>query len=79
MFPIGDGPSCSTTDDEVRAPIAPITARLVDPHHDVEWDQVMRTPRTNSAFDGLRDFAVEAGKFPKITFLNCYKDNFHVL
>ncbi|KAE8750246.1 hypothetical protein FOCC_FOCC003054 [Frankliniella occidentalis] len=56
----GDGPSCSTTDDEVRAPIAPVTARLVDPHHDVDWDSVMRGPRTNSAFDGLRDFAVEA-------------------
>lgn len=56
----GDGPSCSTTDDEVRAPIAPITARLLDPHHDVDWDSIMHRPRTNSAFDGLRDFAVEA-------------------
>lgn len=62
LFFAGDGPSCSTTDDEVRAPIAPVSARLLDPHHDVEWDQMLRTPRTNSAFDGLRDFAVEAGK-----------------
>lgn len=55
----GEGASCSTTEDEVRAPIAPITARLVDPHHDVDWGSMMRAPRSNSAFDGLRDFAVE--------------------
>lgn len=62
-FRVGDGPSCSTTDDEVRAPIAPITARLLDPHHDMDWDSVMHAPRTHSAFDGLRDFSVEAGLY----------------
>ena len=62
FFTAMDGPSCSVTNDEdLRAPIAPVTARLLEPAHGAEWEEPTYHQR-HSAFDGLRNFAVEASK-----------------